>query len=193
MKTSHLEKQFDPDPDGDRLGKTMTVAILCAARKSAYKNMKGVEVYDIDRDARTFSGGMPIVAHPPCRGWSKWLWHQAKPEPGEKELGLWCCDQLRECGGVLEQPAGSKLFFAAGFPDSQIWMIEVWQAWWGYPTKKSTWLAFCGIDPATVNPPFRLHPRGRDGKVFENMSRAQRAHTTPEFAEWLVSIARRAQ
>jgi len=166
------------------------VAVLCAAKKSVYHDLSDVEVYDVDRDARTFPGGMPIVAHPPCRSWSKWMGHWAKPEPGERDLALWCCEQLRQCGGVLEQPAHSKLFFAAGFPDSEIWVTEVWQAWWGYPTKKSTWLAFCGIDPATVEVPFRLHPKGHDKKRYEHLSHIQRSATTREFAEWLVGVAR---
>lgn len=155
--------------------------------------MSGVEVYDVDRDARMFPGDMPIVAHPPCRGWSQFARCMGHiPIPEERELGLWCCDQLRACGGVLEQPAGSKLFFAAGFPDSQIWITEVWQAWWGYRTKKSTWLAFCGVDPRAVNPPLRLHNRGSDRKTYDRMSERQRSETVPEFADWLVALARAA-
>lgn len=70
------------------------VSVLCAARNSIYYDMEGVEVFDVDRDARTFRGDTPIIGHPPCRGWSAFLAHQAKPAAGEKELGLWVCDQL---------------------------------------------------------------------------------------------------
>jgi len=60
-----------------------TVAVLCAAPRTIYRSLEAVEVYDRRRDARTFAGGMPIIAHPPCRGWSAKTRHQAKPEPGE--------------------------------------------------------------------------------------------------------------
>jgi hypothetical protein len=48
------------------------VAILYAARKTAYRDIAGVEIYDEDRDARTFPGGMPVIAHPPCRRWTRY-------------------------------------------------------------------------------------------------------------------------
>ena len=92
------------------------VSVLCASRNSVYKTLDAVDVYDATRDARTFPGNTPIIAHPPCRSWSAFCRHQAKPEPGEAELGLWCAEQLRKCGGVLEQPAHSRLFAAAGLP-----------------------------------------------------------------------------
>ena len=43
------------------------VAALCVAPNSHYKTMPGVDAYDISRDVRSFTGGMPVVAHPPCR------------------------------------------------------------------------------------------------------------------------------
>jgi len=176
---------------------TDTIAILCAANRSVYHSMENVEVYDMARDARTFGGDMPIVAHPPCRAWSVRVKHQAKPAPGEKELGLWCCEQLKACGGVLEQPAFSELFAAGGLPRpgdtgrGGLWSMQIWQAWFGYPMKKNTWLCFAGIPPREVpDIPFRLHPRGRDRRAEQLMSKHQRSATTREFAEWLVSCAR---
>lgn len=81
---------------------------------SVYKTLPDIDVFDAVRDAKTFDGSCPIVGHPPCRAWSAFCSHQAKPTEGEKELGLWCCDKLKECGGVIEQPAHSRLFEAAG-------------------------------------------------------------------------------
>lgn len=60
----------------------MTVAVLFARTDSVYRSLPDVEVYDIERDARTFAGGMPVVAHPPCRAA---LW----PRPGAVS---WCGD-----------------------------------------------------------------------------------------------------
>lgn len=172
-----------------------TVSVLCAATNSAYHGMRGVEVYDRRRDARAFGGSTPIVAHPPCRSWSAFTRHQAKPEPNEAELGLWCCEMLRACGGVLEQPAHSRLWQAAGLPlpgDRQrgpLWSLAVQQSWWGYSMKKGTWLAFCRVPAECVNVPFRLHV-GDDRRTQQLMSRNQRAHTVPAFAQWLVAAAR---
>ncbi|HVZ17910.1 MAG TPA: hypothetical protein VG897_12380, partial [Terriglobales bacterium] len=77
------------------------VAILFARQDSNYKAMTGTDVFDIDRDARTFAGGMPVVAHPPCRMWGR-LRQFAKGRPDEKALGIWAVDQVRTWGGVLE-------------------------------------------------------------------------------------------
>lgn len=185
---------------GDEVIELRIVSVLCAAPRSVYRDLPGVEVYDRRRDARTFAGDTPIVAHPPCRGWSAKTRHQAKPEPGEMDLGLWCVEQLRRCGGVLEQPAFSHLFAAAGLPrpgnpgewrrDGEVWSIAVWQAWWGYPMRKATWLAFCRVPYNAVQIPFRLHSRGNDRRAEQVMSRQQRSATPRDFAEWLVSLAR---
>lgn len=174
------------------------VAVFCAATKTAYRGMEGVEVYDRIRNVRTFSGGMPVIAHPPCRSWSLYCRHQAKPEPGEQELGLWCAEQVKRWGGVLEHPARSLLWEAAGLPRPGVtsrgdaWSIEVWQAWWGYPMRKTTWLfvskVYAGDMPEV---PFCLHPRGGDRRTEQRMSKNQRSATTPEFAAWLVEVARR--
>lgn len=177
----------------------LKVAILCAARTSVYHELDNLEVYDQERDARTFAGGLPVVAHPPCRAWSATCRQLAKPEPGEIELGLFCCEKLKECGGVLEQPAHSHLFDAGQLPkplekvsENGLFTLAVFQAWWGYPMKKSTWLCFSGIDPRAVELPLRLHNRGKDWRKQQLMSKRQRSETTREFAEWLIDIARTA-
>ena len=86
----------------------MTVAVLFARADSIYKTMPECDVYDIERDARTWPGGCPVVAHPPCRAWGK-LFYFAKPRAGEKELGPFAANQVRRFGGVLEHPKDSKL------------------------------------------------------------------------------------
>lgn len=174
-----------------------SVAVLCVATNSIYKQLPGVDCYDAGRDARTFPGGMPVVAHPPCRAWSAFCAHQAKVPDGERELGVWCADQLRECGGVLEQPAHSRLFDAARLPKpgqsaDGLTTWQVWQAWWGYPMKKATWLCFSRIDCERLELPFRLHAAGADRRAFQRMSKNQRAATCLPLAEWLLDAARQA-
>jgi len=170
------------------------VAVLCCATNSIYKTMPEVDAYDIKRDVRTYSGDLPVVAHPPCRAWSAYTRHQAKPEPGEAELGLWCADKLRECGGILEHPAHSHLFEAAGMPKpgeehQELKTVSVWQAWWGYPMRKATWLCFSKINTMDLDFPFLLHAPGADRRRQQLMSKHERAATCPELARWLVDAA----
>lgn len=175
-----------------------TVAVLCAQNRSVYRLIGGVEIYDQTRDARTFPGGVPVVAHPPCRAWSAYCAHQSKPAVGEKELGLWCADQVRQCGGILEKPAHSRLFEAARLPlpgwaaRGDSWSIEVMQVWWGFPQLKKTWLYFSKINPAQVNWPLRLHGQGGDKRTWQLLSKESRSRTPLPMAQWLVDHARKA-
>lgn len=167
------------------------VAVLCAAPRSIYHWLPGVEVYDRHRDARTFPGQMPVVAHPPCRGWSAKLRHQAKPEAGERELGLLCCEFLRQCGGILEQPADSALWPHGRLPwpgesDGDLWSVEVQQCWWGHPAPKPTWLCFSFVPEDQV-----LFPAPQPAmRSTAGMSAAQRSATPRALARWLVQHAR---
>lgn len=174
------------------------VAALCVAPNSGYKSMQAVECYDMARDVRTFAGGMPVVAHPPCRTWSAYTAHQAKAPPGEKELGLLCAEWLRREGGVLEHPAHSRLFEAARLPMpgqrlGDLYTMLVWQAWWGYPMRKATWLCFSRVDVSKLQLPYRPHDsRSGEGdrRRQQVMSKHQRAATCPALADWLVAAAR---
>lgn len=91
------------------------VSVLFARQDSIYKTLPDCDVWDIERDALKWTGGNPIVAHPPCRAWGQ-LSHFAKPRDGEKELAVWAVDQIRTWGGVLEHPARSKLWPALKLP-----------------------------------------------------------------------------
>lgn len=91
----------------------MTVAVLFARADSCYKEMPECDVWDIDRDARKWAGGSPVVAHPPCRAWGR-LRTFAKPRKGERLLATWSVRQVRKWGGVLEHPASSTLWPKAG-------------------------------------------------------------------------------
>ncbi|OZI21757.1 hypothetical protein CAL18_12600 [Bordetella genomosp. 7] len=180
------------------------VAVLFARQDSFYKTLPGCDVYDIDRDARTFQGGMPVVAHPPCRSWGR-LRQFAKPREDEKALGPWAAEQVRRWGGVLEHPAESTLFAHCGmpapgrFPDA--WggyTIQIDQFHFGHRAEKSTWLYIvgCGPDDLPEIPqragrpthcvrPTKSHPR------LPSITKAEREHTPPDLACWLVEVARR--
>lgn len=182
------------------------VAVLFARKDSIYKTMPGVDVYDIDRDARTWPGGCPLVAHPPCRAWGAFSMF-AKPRDDERALAPWAIAQIRRFGGVLEHPAGSKLWPELGLPepgqrdDFGGWTLPIHQHWWGHRAEKKTRLYIVGIDPRDIPPiPMRLDEpthvigdvgRASDGTKRPEVSKAEREHTPPELAHWLVELARR--
>lgn len=184
------------------MGTTM-ISVLFTRQDSNYKALPDVDVWDVERDARTWPGGNPVVAHPPCRAWGR-LRHFAKPRPDEKALALFAVDQVRKWGGVLEHPASSTLWPAAGLPapgqrdEFGGFTLGVNQHWWGHRAEKATLLYICGVDPRNIPPvPLRLdepthvvQSRKRSDHR-PHISKAEREHTPPDFAVWLVDLARR--
>lgn len=75
--------------------------------------------------------------------------HNAKH--GEKELALWSIDKVREVGGILEHPSGSKLFgehlpdVSEPFDEFGGFTILIDQYDFGHVAHKSTKLYFCGL------------------------------------------------
>ena len=185
-----------------------TVAALFARADSIYKTLPDVDVYDIERDARNFTGGMPVVAHPPCRAWGR-LAHMANPRPGEKELAIWSVDQVRAHGGVLEHPAGSSLWKVKPLPEPGTfdawggWTLVIAQWWWGHKAEKLTRLYICGVLPRDIpDIPYRIGEathviaqsnRRQKLRLRPEVTKAEREHTPPALAEWLVELARRCQ
>lgn len=186
-----------------------TVAVLFARKDSIYKTMPDCDVYDIDRDARKWPGGTPIVAHPPCRAWGG-LKHMAKPRPDEKALAPWAVSQIRKFGGVLEHPRRSALWPELGLPapgagkDSYGgWTLGVSQKEFGHLAEKKTLLYIVGVEPKEIPPlPLALHEapltigtsgRRRDGKrkAGREVPKWMREATPPMFARWLVDLAKR--
>lgn len=184
-----------------------TVAVLYAREDSHYKAIDGCDVWDAERDARKWPGGVPVVAHPPCRAWGR-LRAFAKPRHDEKELALHAVDCVRKFGGVLEHPAGSSLWEAAGLPRPEDgwdvhggWTMAVSQFWWGHKAEKRTWLYFVGLTVQQLPPlPFVMgYPqhiigssmrRKGDPGWMPGTTKAEREHTPPELAKWLVQAAR---
>lgn len=195
---TQISNQRGADCDGAVLCTDLLhpVAVLCCSPKSAYQKLPNVECYDQNRDVRTFAGGMRVVAHPPCRSWSAYCAHQAKPEPGEKELGPLCVEWLKKCGGVLEHPAHSRLWDACKLPkpgwthSRDLWSMEVLQGWWGDSRSKVTWLLFAGISPNDIRVLYRFVDAAGDRRRWQLMSKTQRSATHPAMAEWLVNAAR---
>lgn len=127
-------------------------AALFVREDSAYKKREAWDCFDINRDALNFCGGIPCVCHPPCRTWGV-LAHMAfNARQGEKELALWSIEQVRQNGGIIEHPSGSKLFKkhlpdVGMFPDEfGGYSIEIDQFDFGHVAHKKTKLYICGLD-----------------------------------------------
>jgi len=184
------------------------VAVLFARADSNYRDIPGCDVWDIERDARRWPGGCPVVAHPPCRAWGR-LRAFAKPRPDEKALAIFAVAQVRHWGGVLEHPAGSSLWAAAGLPRPGAgrdafggYTLSVQQFHWGHRARKQTWL-YVITAPGGVPPV--PHREGKPDRIIgasmfraghpkykPEITQAEREHTPPALAGWLVSIARSA-
>lgn len=172
--------------------------MLFARQDSIYKTLPGCDVFDIDRDARTWQGGSPVVAHPPCRAWGR-LRQFAKPRADERDLALFAVEKVREFGGVLEHPASSELWTVAQLPRPggvvqqrdrwDGWTLCVDQSWFGHACPKRTWLYIVGVPPGGY-PRFTLQLGKAQGRV-DSISKADREHTPEPFARWLVDLARR--
>lgn len=182
------------------------VSVLYVRADSVYKTL-GVDCWDIDRDARTWPGGNPIVAHPPCRAWGRLSW-SAKPRPGEKELAIRAVEQIRKYGGVLEHPRASRLWPTMNLPMGD--EVDAWggftvcvdQFWFGHRAKKTTLLYICGIHPRDL-PPYPIRFDRIDAAICRNVKRSkntiqlkevskkEREATPIEFAKWLIEVAQK--
>lgn len=181
-------------------------AVLFARQDSVYKSFPSTDVYDIDRDARTWAGGAPVVAHPPCRGWGR-LRQFAKVRPDELDLGRWAVQQVRSFGGVLEHPAESTLFnecrmpHPGEFPDEfGGWTLEIEQFQFGHRAEKRTWLYIVGCRPNQLPPMPRREGRPthcvrptKNGVRLPTIGKAEREHTPASLAAWLVDLARQCE
>jgi hypothetical protein len=141
----------------------MTVAVLFARADSHYKTLPDVEVYDMERDARTYDGPWPVVAHPPCDRWHllSAVNHQRWGYTINEDGGCFkaALEAVRKWGGVLEHPAESRAFRMHGIPEPARgrwqrtldgdWVTEVNQSAYGHRARKRTWLLYCG---ATMPP-----------------------------------------
>ena len=188
------------------------VTILYTMRGSRYEELDGVECYDVERDARTWDGGTPVVTHPPCRFFSFMAWFAgARYDPDyvfeEIMMGVGSVGLVRLWGGLLEQPEHSNLFKVCDLPrpgdrpdEWGGYTISVEQCRWGHKALKKTWLYIVGVDPSDL-PPI---PEWREPTHVINMgnrrnypnrlpecSKRYRHQTPLEFAEWLVEAARR--
>lgn len=183
------------------------VAALFVRADSIYKALPQVDAWDESRDARQWPGGMPCVAHPPCRTWGR-LRHMSKGTPAEKYLALLALDFVDANGGVLEHPHDSTLWPHTSGRKGHT--ITVDQCWWGHRARKRTTLYIVGCAPRDLPAmPFEFKEpthivAGGQPKSAEEAKRKRKSWpcrpsvtareaeaTPPAFAEWLVELARK--
>lgn len=131
------------------------IAALFVQSNGIYFGRPDVEPYDVKRDAMTYRGPHPVVAHPPCARWCRLAglvekrWGHKKGDDGGTFAHALHC--VRTYGGVLEHPAYSDAFAAFGLPiptDKGGWQMGLCGGWgchveqwhYGHRAKKATWL-----------------------------------------------------
>jgi hypothetical protein len=182
------------------------VVVLYARRDSIYKTIPNCDVWDEDRDARNYVGDDPIIAHPPCRSWSRMKAFATNTKPWERDLARSAVALIRKNGGVLEHPAFSDLWKDQNMPrpgswdEYGGWTLPILQYWWGHPANKATWLYIVGVGQKEIEPiPLVLGDSelvvGTSSKKRwkKEIPKSAREHTPPELAKWLVRMAQNAK
>jgi hypothetical protein len=194
-----------------------TVAALFVAKGGVYFGLPDVDPWDEARDARTYDGPHPVVAHPPCARWSRLAgftearWGYRKGADGGCFAAALAA--VQRFGGVIEHPAYSSAWDHFGLPEPMWrggWNVDlnggascyVEQGRYGLPVKKATWLYAYGVD---VLPDLRWgftpdqageRPRGPWGGIdgwrdsWTTKASGGTARTPVEFRDVLLSIAR---
>jgi hypothetical protein len=136
----------------------VTVACLYVDPRGVYSTLPGCELWGLpDRDARTYNGPHPCVAHPPCERWGRY-WYGGPSAKVRRELGddngcfAAALAAVRRWGGVLEHPEASHAWRAHGLlapPKAGQWIMAgdgvgftccVEQGHYGHPARKASWL-----------------------------------------------------
>lgn len=176
------------------------VTALYVREDSVYKSL-GLDCYDINRDARLFPGGNPVIAHPPCRMWGR-LSQFAKGRPDERQLAVSAVSAVRSNGGVLEHPYGSALWKEVPLPSPGTrdvfggYTILINQSWFGHKAQKKTLLYIVGCKPSELPPipisfdivEYVVRPAKKFRKA-KIITKPEREATPIKFAEWLIAVA----
>ncbi len=193
------------------------VAALYVQSNGCYIGLPGVDPWPEERDARTYAGPWPVVAHPPCARWCRLAglvearWGHKRGEDGGCFAAALA--SVRAWGGVLEHPAYSDAFAAHDLPAPTAgagwqrafcggFICYVEQGNYGHPAKKATWLYARG---ATSLPSLRWETipdhqskalvswcgnHVSSGERRPRVGKSAASATPPPFRDLLLSIAR---
>lgn len=140
------------------------IAALYVETGGCYFGLDGVDPWDEARDARTYAGPWPVVAHPPCQRWGRYWYGGPMLHKLGRRLARGDDDgcfaaalaAVRTWGGVLEHPEASSAWAAFGLiepPRSGGWVVADWEGGWtccveqghyGHRARKATWLYAVG-------------------------------------------------
>jgi hypothetical protein len=191
---------------------TARVAALFVQTDGVYFHRPDVEPYDVVRDARTYAGPHPVVAHPPCHLWVNLAALNFKRYGGEHNRpgnDGGCFDfavrAVTQWGGVIEHPAFSNAWKAHSLPRPTgigwtrhgrcEWVCEVWQSAYGHPARKRTWLFYSGEQAPPEcrwERPTGTHQIGWFDRIKPTLSKKEASKTPLALAAWLVEIAKTA-
>jgi hypothetical protein len=186
------------------------IAALFVQRGGVYFDLAGVDPWDEQRDARTYAGPWPVVAHPPCQLWVNFAalnykrWGGAHNKPGN-DGGCFraALAAVRSHGGVLEHPAYSNAWEKFGLRrpergkwtrDGRGWVTELSQSAYGHRARKRTWLYAVNIRPRDLD--WRdvegTAQVGWFDRIKPTLGKKESSATPPPFRDLLLSIARSA-
>jgi hypothetical protein len=192
----------------------MNVAALFVETGGCYFGLPGVDPWDQARDARSYAGPWPVVAHPPCERWGRFakgpMTNQSYQVGADDGCFVAALRLVHSFGGVLEHPAHSLAWARFGLPKpgpagwtkgGAGYSCEVEQGHYGHGARKKTWLYASGCKlpdliwgPSEQRlPTRRLAERGYESArrcgAIGNMSHNQRQRTPAAFRDVLLSIA----
>jgi hypothetical protein len=114
------------------------VAALFVETNGVYFGLPDVDPWDRHRDARTYAGPHPVVAHPPCERWGRY-WSggpsaRVRREKGD-DAGCFAAalEAVRKFGGVLEHPEASHAWTTFGLnepPRCGGWVVADFVGGW---------------------------------------------------------------
>ena len=167
------------------------IAALFVETHGTYFGLPSVDPWDVERDARDYTGPHPVVAHPPCQRWGR-FWHGSTRKPHQFRMGedAGCFSAalmaVRNYGGVLEHPKDSHAWRYFGLATPPVgggwvkadnfggWTCCVYQGHYGHFAGKGTWLY--AVSPHLPELTWgkceqRIHPRALELHGYEKARR----------------------
>ena len=177
----------------------MKIPVLFANKESFYKDFEIFDVYDEERNAFNYTGRSPLIAHPPCRLFSR-LRYFSNADKKELQCAYFALDKIRRFGGILEHPRSSTLWMNGNFRlNGSVdayggFLRSVDLSWFGFPARKPTMLYFCGISPKNL-PPFPIsfnsitHKVGGSGCMrLQEISIKKRSETPIDMINYFLEV-----
>lgn len=138
------------------------IAALFVEPGGPYFERQDIDPWPASRDARSYAGPWPVVAHPPCERWGRY-WPGGPSARVRRQLGddhgcfAAALLAVSRFGGILEHPQASHAWRAFGInlPPFRGGWIEAgpWGGWtccveqghFGHAARKATWLYAVGM------------------------------------------------